>query len=35
MSRRAVRFADLGNVTYREAWDLQEAIFTKVVDRKT
>ena len=35
MSRRAVRFADLGNVTYREAWDLQEAIFTEVVDRKT
>ena len=35
MSRRAVRFADLGNVTYREAWDLQEALFTEVVDRKT
>ena len=35
MSRRAVRFADLGNMTYREAWDLQEAIFTEVVDRKT
>ncbi|MEY3942303.1 MAG: lipoyl(octanoyl) transferase [Bacteroidota bacterium] len=35
MSRRAVRFADLGNVTYREAWDLQEAIFTEVVERKS
>jgi lipoyl(octanoyl) transferase len=35
MSRRAVRFADLGNVTYRKAWDLQEALFTEVVDRKT
>ncbi|MBM3433385.1 MAG: lipoyl(octanoyl) transferase LipB [Bacteroidetes bacterium] len=35
MSRRSVRFADLGTWTYQRAWDFQEAIFTEVVDRKT
>lgn len=35
MSRRSVRFADLGNWTYARAWDVQEAIFQAVVERKT
>lgn len=35
MSRRSVRFADLGNWTYQRAWDFQESIFTEVVERKS
>ena len=35
MSRRPVRFADLGNWTYQRAWDFQESIFTEVVERKS
>jgi lipoyl(octanoyl) transferase len=35
MSRRPVRFTDLGNWTYQRAWDLQESIFTEVVERKS
>jgi hypothetical protein len=34
MSRRSVRFADLGTWSYQRAWDFQEAIFTEVVDQK-
>ena len=35
MSRRSVRFTELGNWTYQRAWDFQESIFTEVVDRKS
>jgi len=35
MSRRSVRFTELGNWTYQRAWDFQEAIFTEVVARKS
>lgn len=35
MSRRAVRFTDLGSWTYQRAWDFQESIFTEVVERKS
>jgi lipoyl(octanoyl) transferase len=35
MSRRPVRFADLGSVTYQRAWDHQEAIFNEVVALKS
>ncbi len=35
MSRRPVRFADLGSCTYQRAWDFQESIFTEVVERKS
>lgn len=35
MSRRSVRFADLGTWSYQRAWDFQEAIFTEVVDQKS
>ena len=35
MSRRPVRFADLGSWSYQRAWDFQESIFTEVVDRKS
>lgn len=35
MSRRSVRFADLGSWTYQRAWDFQESIFTEVVERKS
>jgi len=35
MSRRSVRFTELGNWTYQRAWDFQESIFTEVVARKS
>ena len=35
MSRRPVRFADLGSWSYQRAWDFQESIFTEVVERKS
>ena len=35
MSRRPVRFADLGSWSYQRAWDFQESIFTVVVERKS
>jgi lipoyl(octanoyl) transferase len=35
MSRRSVRFADLGSWTYQRAWDFQESIFNEVVARKS
>ena len=35
MSRRSVRFADLGTWSYQRAWDFQEAIFTEVVEQKS
>ena len=35
MSRRSVRFADLGLWSYQRAWDFQEAIFTEVVEQKS
>lgn len=31
---RKVVVRDLGNMDYKEAWDLQEAVFTSVVDQK-
>ena len=35
MSRRSVRFADLGTWSYQRAWDFQEALFTEVVEQKS
>ena len=35
MSRRSVRFADLGLWSYQRAWDFQEALFTEVVEQKS
>ena len=35
MSRRRVRFADLGMWSYQRAWDFQEALFTEVVEQKS
>jgi lipoyl(octanoyl) transferase len=35
MSRRSVRFTELGNWTYQRAWDSQESIFNEVVARKS
>ena len=35
MSRRSVRFTELGNWTYQRAWDFQESIFNEVVARKS
>jgi lipoyl(octanoyl) transferase len=35
MSRRRVRFADLGLWSYQRAWDFQEALFTEVVEQKS
>ena len=35
MSRRPVRFADLGSWSYQRAWYFQESIFTEVVERKS
>lgn len=35
MSRRIVRFADLGTWSYQRAWDFQEALFTEVVEQKS
>ena len=35
MSRRIVRFADLGLWSYQRAWDFQEALFTEVVEQKS
>jgi len=35
MSRRRVRFADLGSWSYQRAWDFQEALFTEVVEQKS
>jgi lipoyl(octanoyl) transferase len=35
MSRRSVRFADLGTWSYQQAWDFQEALFTEVVEQKS
>jgi lipoyl(octanoyl) transferase len=33
-SNRLVRFEDLGRRDYKEAWDFQESIFQRIVDRK-
>ncbi|MSP65320.1 MAG: lipoyl(octanoyl) transferase LipB [Flavobacteriaceae bacterium] len=35
MSRRSVRFVDLGTWSYQRAWDFQEALFTEVVEQKS
>jgi len=35
MSRRSVRFTDLGLWSYQRAWDFQEALFTEVVEQKS
>lgn len=35
MSRRSVRFTDLGLWSYHRAWDFQEALFTEVVEQKS
>ena len=35
MSRRSVRFADLGLWSYQRAWDFREALFTEVVEQKS